>query len=723
MPTSPRLRFACFELDSSTGQLRKNGTLLKLQPQPLRVLRLLAERSGTVVTREEIRNFLWSDSTFVDFEHGINFSINQIRAALADNPDKPRFVETLPRHGYRFLVAVEQVKLTDGGPQLLPAKDAPEVAPQSAHYGDASTTVKPLNWRIITLGITVGAICLLGAATLYLKSLPHAESVELKPIPFTSYEGTEIAPAFSPDGSRIAFAWDGNPRSGSKGFDLYVKGIGSENLLRLTNHPSESISPAWSPDGTQIAFHRIAGEDTGIYVVPALGGPERKLRSTHILYSPSESLSWSSDGKWIAFVELVSPANNDRIHLLSVDTLEVRDVSHAEKCFSEMQPAFSHSGDQLAYACYQNVLGRESLIYVQASLGGLPRQVSEISTGSFAPKGIAWTVDDKRLIVSLPDVEADFNLFEVSLRDGSRRKLFYAQTATWPAVSPRAEKLAYVASSTNVNIWRKDLLRPNAAVEKLLSSTREQSSPQYSPDGAHIAFESTRDGFREIWMSDADGTHLVQISHLKHQATGTPHWSPDSKKIVFDSWESGHAALYVVDISDLLPRKVVTNIYDICMPSWSRDGKWIYFQSGFSSRGIYRCPANGGSAVAILAGEGYTAAESFDRESIYFAGTRERSKLFLTPVNSLAPPSEIREMPEVSNDSLWTLVRGDIYFVPARAPRSLSIFDFKKNTIHQISNVDKDFDRGLSVSPDGRWILYSQRDEESVEIMVVDQFR
>lgn len=137
MPTSPRLRFACFELDSSAGQLRKNGNLLKLQPQPLRVLRLLAERSGTVVTREEIRNFLWSDSTFVDFEHGINFSINQIRAALADNPDKPLFVETLPRHGYRFLVAVEQVKLTDGGPQLLPAKDAPEMAPQSAHYRDA----------------------------------------------------------------------------------------------------------------------------------------------------------------------------------------------------------------------------------------------------------------------------------------------------------------------------------------------------------------------------------------------------------------------------------------------------------------------------------------------------------------------------------------------------------------------------------------------------------
>jgi eukaryotic-like serine/threonine-protein kinase len=109
-PASPptKIRFDSFELDPISGELRKNGIHLRLQPQPFRVLLLLIERAGQVVTREEIQRCLWEDSTFVDFEHGINFSINQIRAALSDSAETPHYVQTLPRRGYRFIGAIEQ---------------------------------------------------------------------------------------------------------------------------------------------------------------------------------------------------------------------------------------------------------------------------------------------------------------------------------------------------------------------------------------------------------------------------------------------------------------------------------------------------------------------------------------------------------------------------------------------------------------------------------------
>ena len=144
-----------------------------------------------------------------------------------------------------------------------------------------------------------------------------------------------------------------------------MKAIGSETLLRLTQHPSEWISPAWSPDGTQIAFHRLAGADTGIYVVPALGGPERKLRSTRMpwvtsLFSTS-LISWSPDGKWIAFADAAPEEEHARIYLLSTETLEAKQIPINPMCVGEGLPAFSHNGEYLAYWCFRGGRRRRSI--------------------------------------------------------------------------------------------------------------------------------------------------------------------------------------------------------------------------------------------------------------------------------------------------------------------------------------------------------------------------
>src|ERR1700733_4093070 len=100
-------RFDIFELDTGSGELRRNGDRIKLPPQPFRVLELLVRRSGEVLTRAEISERIWCGDTFVDFEQGLNFCIRQIREAVGDTADAPRFIETLPRRGYRFLLPVE----------------------------------------------------------------------------------------------------------------------------------------------------------------------------------------------------------------------------------------------------------------------------------------------------------------------------------------------------------------------------------------------------------------------------------------------------------------------------------------------------------------------------------------------------------------------------------------------------------------------------------------
>lgn len=125
-------RFGLYEADATAGELRKNGRKVKLQEQPFRVLLLLLERPGAIVTREEIRRALWSDDTFVDFDHGLNTAINKLRDALDDAAANPRFIETLARRGYRFIAPVEVV---GGGP----AADAPSSLEEGAPSASRSS--------------------------------------------------------------------------------------------------------------------------------------------------------------------------------------------------------------------------------------------------------------------------------------------------------------------------------------------------------------------------------------------------------------------------------------------------------------------------------------------------------------------------------------------------------------------------------------------------------
>jgi Tol biopolymer transport system component len=539
--------------------------------------------------------------------------------------------------------------------------------------------------------------------------------VGLTAAPFTTLQGVETSPAFSPDGSRIAFAWNGDSTGGAKGFDLYVKTIGSETLLRLTHHPSEWLSMAWSPNGTQIAFHRMSGSDTGVYVVPALGGPERKLRSTRVPYAVAAPISWSSDGKWIAFGDPLPGEPVDRILLLSVDTLETRPIPHNPKCLHEGSPVFSHSGPELAYVCVHSTTEFE--LYSVNPLGGTPKLITSFSN---FPVGFAWTADDRKLVLSLMS-DTGFELDEVLLADGSKRRLDFAIEAAWPAVAPKGDKLAYSFFDGRTNIWRKDLFHPESTPVEVITSTRAQDDAQYSPDGKHIAFASTRAGSQDIWMSDANGRNLVQVSRSIGNV-GMPRWSPDGKKIAFDS---RRLEIYIADVSEQLARKLVTNVPKMTTPSWSRDGKWIYFRS-YEALGqkIYRCPAAGGDAVA-LGGQpdGTFPQESFDGDVLYFAKRNVNTGLGMLSPKGAFLESDVEGLPPIVREDSWTVVRGGVYFVPADSPRSLRYFDFGTRRVREIFEIAKDFGDGLSVSPDGRWLLYTQVDEENSDIMLVDRFK
>jgi DNA-binding winged helix-turn-helix (wHTH) protein len=252
------VRFGLFELNLSTVELCKQGRKIKLQDQPFQVLRLLVKRPNDVVTREEVQKALWPADTFVEFDQGLNTAIKKIRQALDDSAENPRFIETIPRKGYRFIAPVSGLETF-----------APTPAPRPR-----------LIWPASALLLMVVA----GFGGWLLNNRAKTADAPLVPVPLTSYTGDECCPSFSPDGNQVVFQWR---QLGQDHVDIYVKLVGASEPLRLTNGPADSYCPTWSPDGRSIAFLRIlSNAKRGLFfdITPRRTRAQVKRGGTRLLF-------------------------------------------------------------------------------------------------------------------------------------------------------------------------------------------------------------------------------------------------------------------------------------------------------------------------------------------------------------------------------------------------------------------------------------------------------
>jgi len=200
--SSPRLiRFSTFEVNLHTGELRQRGQKVKLQEQPLQLLAALLERPGELVTREELRGKLWAADTFVDFDHSLNAAIKRLRDALGESAERPIFVETVARRGYRFI-----------GHVATPA---------------ATPSVRPRSWlptrrKAVLGGLAAGTLAL---SFLYYGHSPKSKVDQPEVTPAVTNVGEKYTPALSQDGQHLAFVWNGGV---GPHFNLYVKVVGTE---------------------------------------------------------------------------------------------------------------------------------------------------------------------------------------------------------------------------------------------------------------------------------------------------------------------------------------------------------------------------------------------------------------------------------------------------------------------------------------------------------------
>ncbi|NYF88050.1 winged helix-turn-helix domain-containing protein [Tunturiibacter empetritectus] len=703
------IRFAPFELVLEPEELRRNGIRVKVSGQALQVLIVLASERGRLVTREHLHKVLWPATSFGDFEHGLNAAVNRLREILGDSAINPKYIETIPRQGYRFIAAnkVEDEQV----PPLPPIASTEPPRPPAK--------LPSRRWWIV---LAVAACILISLACIRLKArLEEASRLlriqRLTVVPFTSLPGNVTSPAFSPDGSEVAFGWDGE--TNGAGYDLYVKAIGSENPLRITHHPSEKLSIAWSPDGRAIAISRVSKEGaSGIFLVPPTGGPERKISSRSSTYWYGNELSWSPDGKYLAFTDHPETSYQSiMLYLLSMSTLKATPVT--KDCKEAVLPSFSPKGELMAWVCADK-WGSESLRLLNVGDGS----TTELLKVHEMIGGVAWSRDGDSILYSSPLIGG--GLWEVVLTHPERaQRLPIGHDVSDLTVSSSGRRLVYLQSSTNTNIWRLDLEASPAQAHKLIVSSAEQESASISPDGRRIAFESDRSGAIEIWVCDVDGSNVLQLTSFGVMS-GTPRWSPDGGLIAFDSRFGGESNLYTVDPEGGVPAKLNIDIPDKSQPGWSPDGKWIYFTQGDDTGepSIWKAPSQGGHAVQLASVPAATPLASPDGQYVYFF----RKKRLWRMLPDGSSPEELKGMPELSfQGAEWFPSKAGIYFMThENGKTTIELFDTgtqKVRPVFSLENASPYWIGAMPVSPDGKWMLFPQVDGHSSNLMMIENMQ
>ncbi len=723
--------FSNFEVDLRARELRKHGTKIKLQDQPFQILALLLEKPGEVVTREEIRNRLWPADTFVDFDHSLNSAVKKLRQALSDDPDVPRFIETLPRRGYRFIAPLRNgsAPAAAAPPEIAPVSDP--VSAQSAAALPPPPASRPHRWKLFAaaVGFFVLAVALIAwlRSSSPLRTTKVAASAPVRLVPLTSFSSNLSKASFSPDGSQVAFQWDGDQPNHA--LDIYIKQIGTEKPLQITDLPGYSYFPAWSPDGHYIAFfHENQDQSPVIFVIPALGGPARQLHGLARRLACHQELNWSPDGKFLLFSEQSAANQPCRIVQLTIEDLTVRQLSDPPvPSTGDWGARYSPNGKSIAFI--RNSKDVED-IYVMPAAGGTPRRVT--FDNRFV-MGLAWTPDSREIVFSSDRGGANGGLWRIFASGGTPERLSVgSDNAYMPDVSLKGNRLLYASGAWNENIWHFPV-GPGHRIgkpDRIISSAAQEEGPQYSPDGKYIVFQSTRTGDFQIWRADADGSNLVQLTSFTGPLTGTPRWSPDGRQIAFDSRPGPHPNIYVVTAEGGPSRRFPNDTSDDAVPSWSHDGRTIYFASNRTGAWqVWKRTVDGGKPVQVTSNGGFAAFESPDGKSIYYAKFNEKG-IWQAPVNG-GQEAEVVDEPPADYWGYFGVGHDGLYYVgdtgtAAKHQPGFKFFDFATRKITNMGDIEKvpgEAAPGFSVSPDGKNILFVQLDDSRISLMLAENFR
>ena len=643
--TEPRTcEFGDVYVDFSRMTVNRGGNPVDIEPKVFDVLRFLITHRDRLVTKEELLDAVWRN-TFVA-PNALTRAIVQLRKALGDDADAPRYVGTVARRGYRFIAPV----VIDGA---APAAEAvPPAVEQSARLRLSPVAMAAIAATVVVLvGLVVWTVR---------RAEPRGRIDALTPARLTNSGGINVEPALSPDGSAVAFASD---RSGS--FEIYALSLarGSKEIA-ITSDGKNNVQPAWSPDGRWIAYARNNGG--GVWVVPSTGGTPRQLVES------GANPVWSPDSNWITFTTQTGLVGQSSLKVIGRDGSGLRDLTHlGVPVGGHRSPAWSNSGRFIAFVTVRGADGAS--VWIVEAAGGTPRRLLT----SAGAANLQFSGDDRALffsgignilyrlpidpvqgaatgqtpevVLSLPGefdgismahngllayglMTKDTNLWTIDLgpggdaREPARLTDDAAGLTNMPNYSPDGRRLTYLqGGSGGAGLTPWVMNADGSERSPLVTDGAEAGWPSWAPDGTRVLVQRNVSGTRTLWWVDLATRRLTPTDLAKNMES--PRLSPNGREVAYwmlDSNGSGNVWTQALDGGS--PRRVTADAEAMFYPWWSPDGQWLAvgIKRGKNTH-VGIVSKNGGPVEQITNAMGLSAPESWspDGDQIAFAGQRD----------------------------------------------------------------------------------------------------
>jgi Tol biopolymer transport system component/DNA-binding winged helix-turn-helix (wHTH) protein len=704
-------RFGPFRLDTTAKVLLREDQPVHLARKSVETLAALLESSGQVVTREDLMATVWPDR-IVD-EANLAQNIAVIRKAIGAAHGEPGHIETFPGRGYRIL-----------GP-ITVSEEAGEVARESP--GEPEEPLARVRRPVLLVVAVAGLLVLLGlGAVLWLRQAAQSSPAELHRIPVTRLAGREYQPAITADGSNVAFVWEQEVATPA---GIWVQAAGENSPRRISGHEDAvHSSPAWSPDGRRLAYLRFKGSEGAVVVASLEPRQERVVASVFpdrygLL---NRHLDWSPDGRQLVIDDAEAAGKPFGIFLVSLDTgRKTRLTWPPDNIIGDIDPRFSPDGKTVSFVRGYHRAWQE--LCAVPTAGG---KTVQLTSDARQISGQDWMPDGRTLAFG-SDRGGEFRIWKLEYAPGRtqspRPTALYGDFLLQISLARNAPVLVYSMLQHDLSIWRLDLQAKSAATgrwTRLIASSGQDASPQYSPQGDKISFRSDRSGQEQLWVCDNDGGNPVQVTRGAVRPS-VARWSPDGRAFVFNDVRTRDivVARLAADGTWAVHAGGARGVH----PVYSPDARWIY---AGTDEAIVRIPAEGGPATPVAQTYGISLGISADGQHLYFVREPSGTDLWRLEIATGRTEKVLHGMVPYCS-SCWALAAGGIYYLSSKN----GSFDKQVLRYHDLAaGADQDVvdypeavsplgSGPFSLSPDGRYLLCVRVHPSNADIFRVDPFR